>query len=57
MGARKELSRKKVVVPACQPEFLNLRSPRIDSKGPIPPGCVARAGIFKESMGQGTEEE
>jgi hypothetical protein len=28
-----------------EPEFLNFRSLRIDSKEPIPPGCVAwRAG-------------
>ncbi len=26
--------------------FKLLRSPRIDSKEPIPPGCVACAGIF-----------
>jgi hypothetical protein len=27
------------------------RSPRIDSKEPISPGCVAGAGICKQSMG------
>ena len=31
--------------------FKLLRNPRIDSKEPIPPSCVARAGIFKKSMG------
>ncbi len=31
--------------------FELLRSPRIDSKEPIPPRCVAGAVIFKQSMG------
>jgi hypothetical protein len=35
--------------------FKLLRSPRIDSKEPIPPVCVARAGIFNNLWGLGTE--
>jgi hypothetical protein len=40
----------------CQQEFRARifklsRSPRIDSKEPISPGCVAGAGICKQSMG------
>jgi hypothetical protein len=31
--------------------FKHLRSPGIDSKESIPPAYVARAGIFKQSMG------
>ncbi len=33
--------------------FKLLRSPRIDSKELIPPAYVARAGIFKHSVGAG----
>ncbi len=37
--------------------FKLLRSPRIDAKEPIPPGCVAWAGIFKPLWGPGIDAQ
>jgi hypothetical protein len=51
MEARKGVAIGLSYPPARARIFKLLMSPKIDSKEPIPPGCLASFGIFKQSMG------